>query len=81
MVNNISNKNIHEDDCGEHPPAIIPTRNDITGSGEILTIRAKCVRSCSRFCKNCSVCKFKCGHTHNMEKFVPNFKKDDNCDS
>lgn len=62
----------HKDDCGEHPPFFIPTQNRLTGAGEIITARTKCVYSCSRFCRVCNVCKFKCGHIVNHKTMIDN---------
>lgn len=63
----------HEDDCGEHPPFFIPVQNRVSGTlGDIVTVRAKCVRSCSRFCQTCDACKHKCGHIINHKTTVSN---------
>lgn len=51
-----------DDDCGEHPPYFVPMQNRLSNATEILTVRAKCVKTCSRFCRKCGCCKFKCGH-------------------
>ena len=53
---------IHRDICGEHPPAMIPMTNNLSGKTEMIAIRPQCVRNCSRFCVQCDCCKFKCGH-------------------
>lgn len=55
-----------DDDCGEHPPYFVPMQNRLSNSTEILTVRAKCVKTCSRFCNTCQCCKFKCGHSINF---------------
>lgn len=61
---------LHEDNCGEHPPFLVANQNKLSGSIEPIVVRAKCDRACSRFCKPCDVCKFKCGHTINHKTMI-----------
>ena len=60
----------HEDNCGEHPPFLVANQNKLTGLIEPIVVRARCERSCSRFCIVCDVCKYKCGHINNHKSMI-----------